>query len=366
MVVINGSLDNLQSSLDFFLSITSKNTIADSKEMKDRFFTMFKNEDSYRDENFLMFQERVSDDYDIVENPTPSLVGEEEVYSCGSCSFADDVIKEEEYPNDSEVYTEDDYEDEFIEYDCDGAYLENEKTLDCSYSNELDNEKIELDNEIDYSYNEEIISDMEKNELENENIELDDDEFVDYSYSEEENVNLETESDNSYVSEDLDEFEEEDFGWGDYDEEEEVIEEVVEEVGWGSYDEEEEVEEVAEEIPSVWDSDEDAEDEFPSWGNKNYEEEESIWGDVDETLARFDNSINIVEEEEVEKPKNKVVEVKKEVVEEVVNVPKDLRDFVKLYHNCEMSFALKYFTKKEIDKQLSLGRVFKRKNRLLI
>ncbi|MGV3076475.1 hypothetical protein ACEE21_15475 [Clostridium baratii] len=364
MVVINGSLDNLQSSLDFYLGITSKNTIADSKEMRDRFFTMFKNEDSYRDENFLMFQERVSDDYDIVENPTPTLVGDEEVYSYGCCSFADD-IEEEEYPSDEEVYVEDEYEDEFVEYDCDSSYLENEKIENNSYGTELEAEKNKIDTEIIYSEYEDTFSETEKNDSENENIDLEDDEFIDYTSSEEENINLENENNTSSSYEESNEFEEEennDFGWGIYDEdieEEEYIEEEEEIPSvWGNFDEEE-VEEFEDE--SV---DEEV-DEFSSWGAKDYEEETSIWGDVDETLSKFDNSINIVEEE-VEEPKNKVVEVKKEIVEEVVNVPKDLRDFVKLYHNCEMSFALKYFTKKEIDKQLSLGRVFKRKNRLLI
>ena len=50
----------------------------------------------------------------------------------------------------------------------------------------------------------------------------------------------------------------------------------------------------------------------------------------------------------------------------VEKVPTDLREFVRKNPNCEMSLALKYFSKKEIDRQLSLGRVFKRKNRLLV
>lgn len=362
MVVINGSLENLQSSLDFYLDITSKNTIADSKEMKDRFFTMFKNEDSYRDENFLMFQERVSDDYDIVENPTPTLVGDEEVYSYGCCSFAEDVVEEEEYPSDTEVYVEDESDDEFVEYDCDSSYLENEKIGDYSSSTELEDEKNIVDNEISYFDEEDDELVIEKNNLEEENVYLEDDEFVDYGGLEEENINLENESNTSSSYEESDEVEDEEFGWGNYDEDDIVEEDKEEEIPsvWGSFDEEDEEEE------ELIEEDSEIEDEVLSWGAKDYEEETSIWGDVDDTLAKFDNSINIVEEEEVEKPKNKVVEVKKDIVEEVVNVPKDLRDFVKLYHNCEMSFALKYFTKKEIDKQLSLGRVFKRKNRLLI
>ena len=48
------------------------------------------------------------------------------------------------------------------------------------------------------------------------------------------------------------------------------------------------------------------------------------------------------------------------------DIPKDLRDFVRKNPNCEISLALQYFSKKEIDRQLNLGRVFKRKNRLWV
>lgn len=439
MVVINGSLDNLQSSLDFFLSITSKNLISDSKEMRGRFFEIFKNEDSYREENFLMFQEKVSDDYEITENAEPILVGDEESYSFGSFSFADDGVGDEEYPSDDEVYVkEEGYsdggswedEDEFISYgnseneetclEEEKSSVEIEKNSDYSYYSSFENEKNSLDNEKSTLETENIVSDNEittleneNNDLDNENYELEDDEFIDYSSSEEENTYLENEKVNPFSSIDISDF-------GSSDEIEEEYEEKVlpldafssvdvggfssedssteesseDEFNWGNYDDEE-----LEEDNSSWGSYEEESDETPSWGN--YEDEEvteeentnsSVGGVSDkeevieedtnlstgkvsdeedsldsffDDLGEFDKSFN-VEEVKKEEPKNKVAEVKREVVEEAIEVPKDLREFVKLYHNCEMSFALKYFTKKEIDKQLSLGRVFKRKNRLLI
>lgn len=439
MVVINGSLDNLQSSLDFFLSITSKNLISDSKEMRGRFFEIFKNEDSFREENFLMFQEKVSDDYEITENAEPILVGDEESYSFGSFSFADDGVGEEEYPSDDEVYVkEEGYsdggswedEDEFISYgnseneetclEEEKSSVEIEKNSDYSYYSSFENEKNSLDNEKSTLETENIVSDNEittleneNNDLDNENYELEDDEFIDYSSSEEENTYLENEKVNPFSSIDISDF-------GSSDEIEEEYEEEVlpldafssvdvggfssedssteesseDEFNWGNYDDEE-----LEEDNSSWGSYEEESDETPSWGN--YEDEEvteeentnsSVGGVSDkeevieedtnlstgkvsdeedsldsffDDLGEFDKSFN-VEEVKKEEPKNKVAEVKREVVEEAIEVPKDLREFVKLYHNCEMSFALKYFTKKEIDKQLSLGRVFKRKNRLLI
>ena len=439
MVVINGSLDNLQSSLDFFLSITSKNLISDSKEMRDRFFEIFKNEDSYREENFLMFQEKVSDDYEITENAEPILVGDEESYSFGSFSFADDGVGEEEYPSDDEVYVkEEGYsdggswedEDEFISYgnsENEETCLEEEKSSveikknsDYSYYSSFENEKNSLDNEKSTLETENIVSDNEittleneNNDLDNENYELEDDEFIDYSSSEEENTYLENEKVNPFSSIDIsdfgssDEIEEEyeeevlpldafssvdvggfssedssteessenEFNWGNYDDEE--LE--GDNSSWGSYEEESdetslwgnyEDEEVTEEentnpsVGRVSDKEEVIEEGTNLSIDKAPDEEDSLDSFFDD-LGEFDKSFN-VEEVKKEEPKNKVAEVKREVVEEAIEVPKDLREFVKLYHNCEMSFALKYFTKKEIDKQLSLGRVFKRKNRLLI
>lgn len=390
-MIIKGSLDNLQSSLDFYLSITSKNLIVDLKEMKKRFFEIFKEEDSYRKENFLMFQERVSDDYAIAKDVEPVLVGEEECFAFGNFSFAEEGGTENDYPSDSEVYIsseegyEDDEEDEFISYGTDSDDLENENSSFHSYSSSLEIENTELDNENMFFEEENCYSEkenislenetssleIERNNLEIESEELDDDDFIDYSSSENENASLETEKTNPFSEIDegifydseISEIEEdeEEFSWGSYDESEYSEDEVTEETqddeegfGWGSFDDYEYTDNEVKE-GSFQDSSEIIEE-------KSIISDDSAWGnfDVEEFL---DDKTSLTKENKVveEKPKNRVVEV-----EEEIEVPRDLRDFVKLYHNCEMSFALQYFTKKEIDKQLSLGRVFKRKNRLLI
>ena len=424
MVVISGNLDNLQSSLDFFLSITSKTLVSDSKEMRDRFFDMFKKEDLYRKENFLLPQEKVSNDYEIIKNAEPVLVGEEESYHFGSYSFANGVSTqedsevtvgdEEEYPSDEEVYSnevtiedeeeypsyEEVYYDEVIveseedylsddEVYYDEGYI-NEEGYECVSYDSLEGESITLDikkDDVDsnYSYLEiknnnleveqndgyslssyleygdnvlenqkdliekekssfdykTLSSETEKTDLEIEDIELDDDEFINHSSSENKKVILENENTESSSCNN--------FGSG-------VVIEGDSRV-------------VTYEVPdsiegTIWNNfnEVDSSDSESDWGTA----EELIKEDNEDfsSLEGYCNTIN-TEEVNEEGPKNIVVEVKKEV-EEVIEVPKDLRDFVKLHHNCDMSFALKYFTKKEIDKQLSLGRVFKRKNRLLI
>lgn len=51
---------------------------------------------------------------------------------------------------------------------------------------------------------------------------------------------------------------------------------------------------------------------------------------------------------------------------ELKKIPHDIREFLKLYPNSEVSEVLKYYPKKELLKQLKLGRVIKVKNKLSI
>jgi len=50
----------------------------------------------------------------------------------------------------------------------------------------------------------------------------------------------------------------------------------------------------------------------------------------------------------------------------VYDVPKTLRDFIKAYPRCDVSFAEKYFSRGEIKKQVSLGKVYIKKGKLHI
>lgn len=52
--------------------------------------------------------------------------------------------------------------------------------------------------------------------------------------------------------------------------------------------------------------------------------------------------------------------------EQKEEIPSDLRIFLRSHPNCELSTVKKYYSSKEIDKQLKLGRVFKRNGRLSI
>lgn len=47
-------------------------------------------------------------------------------------------------------------------------------------------------------------------------------------------------------------------------------------------------------------------------------------------------------------------------------VPKDLRDFIRQHNNVTIEFAMQYYSKKEIERNIALGRVYKRKGKLMI
>lgn len=329
MVVVKGDINSIQRCVDNYVKVVSKKRIVDSEEV------------SFSDPSFSL--------------GLCSSISEDEK----NC-LEDEIITVEEEKCDLELEG-----DEFITY---SSYSENENNYSVNEKEVIENEDIELDKENTNLVNESEITELGDCE---DSCELEDDEFIDYSNgasSDEEDDEF-VDYSNGVSSDDVDDFinyegfvtegevvedyssEEGEFSWGSYEEGEEVEwenplvveeEEVYDEVGW--------------DYPLVSTETEEEHDEEVLWENPLVEEEEVLWGSP------------IIAEEVHESSSLDKEEVKEEEINEVeeIQVPKDLRDFVKMYNNCEMSFALEYFSKKEIDKQLSLGRVFKRKNRLLI
>ena len=76
---------------------------------------------------------------------------------------------------------------------------------------------------------------------------------------------------------------------------------------------------------------------------------------VDEDIGTFIESDNIEEVKEEESSK-----------EENISVPADIREFIRKNPNSTVEFVSKYYSKKEIDKQLMLGRIYKKKGKLFI
>lgn len=366
LVVVKGDIESLQPSIDFYLGVVGKGS-SPPKEIRDKYFEVFKKEDSLRKENFLQYKEIISDDYLVSYDEEPLLVDSEEEYVVGGNFFSD-----EEYPEDEEVYsndvrsniiddtqiegTQEEDEDEFIV----NSYeeVEEDEFIDNSY--EVEEDEILEDNYevVDEGY--EFVENLNSDGIIDTYIDGDD-EFIDYSSSsdtvisslEKETINLENEKSSEFITSNSLEKEKIDLDKENVDAfiEYSSLEEENYMIDTEDYFLKEEKNYLETEKNSNFSSNslpssDLSRESFPSEKSKVFDVSSGSYGGM------FEEGIKTVERSENKKSD--------------IEVPKDLRDFVKLHYNCEMSFALQYFSKKDIDKQLSLGRVFKRKNRLLI
>lgn len=246
--------------------------------------------------------------------------GNEECEYVKNGSFLEDMILEEP-DEDSEEVESDEVESEGIEDseedEPDEVDTENTQDQEVGVTNENVSET--TSEEIEYvehgNFLEDLVQDeLEEDSSENEEYDKDSDDFENIDDYED------TDEPDSY-SED------------DYDEE------------LPSIDEEESYK-TADDMP------EESEDDEPEG---LFEDEESETVDISEKKA--DSKI--------------IPMVKKEVSMEddgmyAQNLPRDVRDFLKLHPNSDMSYVLKFYPKKEIDKQIRLGKIFTRKGKLMI
>lgn len=321
VVVNNGYVGDIQNALDLYLTIMSINVPSNSDRIRRELFSLFEEEDESRSANYLSLNRRVSDDYKIEYINELKLVGEEEEYKPGVKYFEEE--EEEEVESSQDRFYGDTVE-----------YLEEEPE----------------DSEVFVSVECEEVIPEDDNALEKEPLELENNKLSDLRDTSDQKTSSYVSDINSY-DEDLEE------GWGSSDDSEDFVEE--------DYVDEDE-EDIAEDnsiFDEEWGSEEDidnepvAEEVIEDTVEESFKDIEDISFDesyISDVTEKIEAGVKVVN---VETPENN---------QEVVEVPKDLRAFVKMYPSCDMELALKYFSRKEIEKQLMMGRVFKRKNKLLI
>lgn len=192
-----------------------------------------------------------------------------------------------------------------------------------------------------------VLTDEEVEQLENGGI------SEEPEYEEEQGLEFEFDSDDN----EEDEYEEE------YEEEVDDSDEYEEEVN----DSDEYEEEYEEEIEDSDEYEEEYEEEIDD--TDSYEEppdEEDILEEPKEQASvssdnKFISSNNF--SERASPPKKEDIAVEEPSIDEV---PKDLRQFLRKYPRCDIKFALKYFSKKEIDKAILIGKIVRRGNKLHI
>lgn len=226
-----------------------------------------------------------------------------------------------------------------------------------------------------------VLTDEEVEQLENGGI------LEEPEYEEEQGLEFEFDSDDNEEDEYEEEYEEEVEDSDEYEEESDEYEEEYEEEvdDSDSYEEEYEEEvddsdEYEEEYEEVEDSDEyeeevDDSDEYEEEYKEEIEDTDSYEEPPDEADMleepkeqasvssdnKFVSSDNFSERASPSKKED--ISVEEPSIDEV---PKDLRQFLRKYPRCDIKFALKYFSKKEIDKAILIGKIVRRGNKLHI
>ena len=209
-----------------------------------------------------------------------------------------------------------------------------------------------------------VLTDEEVEQLENGGIseepEYEEEQGLEFEFDSDDNEEDEYEEEYEEEVEDSDEYEEED---SDEEYEIEDSDEYEEEVN----DSDEYEEEYEEEIEDSDEYEEDYEEEIED--TDSYEEppdEEDMLEEPKEQASvssdnKFVSSDNF--SERASPPKKEDIAVEEPSIDEV---PKDLRQFLRKYPRCDIKFALKYFSKKEIDKAILIGKIVRRGNKLHI
>lgn len=321
---VKGNITSVQSNLDFYLKISSLGNIKTLQELRTYYFNIFLNEErsqarlllkekqeleKRKEEEIVVTQEVENGKGDLEEGNT------EDIFS-GSFFVCNKV---------EEKSTE--------EYVAHGVYLDEIDISEGTSVEDIENIEEDLENAFEgyeEEYKEDEVSEEER------------------LVKEEELVKEVITPDEGYVEHGvfLDEI-------IINNEEDESLEEDSEEEGYFEYEEVDQ---------PIVETEEIVEDASESSFNENI-------------IDDFDSAFNTIEEdtiaEDVDTPSDLEVQepqVHLEVskVEEPMNIPSDIRVFLKQHPNSEISYVSQFYSMKEINKQIKLGRIYKKKGKLLI
>ena len=356
LLPINGTKSKVQSSMDFYLNMISTRDYESIEDLKRSFFNKFMEE--YR-ESRPSLEELAFDGQDKVLVSSSDEIGADQV----EVPYSDST---EELKETVEV---EDAEEESISAP---AFLQMLQEKQNQYHQEQeDTQEVEVE---EYRDNDSSIGD-EDVEWVSSGVDIDELEFEEESVEEE----IQEDSTNEIEWDDEESSNSEEYNWGT-----EAEEDSIEEKNEIEWDEDEEGSSESEES-FEWDDPEEAINESDTeseieWNNP---EEDTLspeieWDeDTDEVLENYSEEGNSEEEPEVEQlkdlPENSQsnnLGSKREVSMEDdgmgADIPSDIREFLRQHPNSDIAYVQKFYSKKEIDKQLKMGRIYKRRGKLMI
>lgn len=362
LLPINGTKSKVQSSIDFYLNMISTRDYGSIEDLKRSFFNKFMEE--YR-ESRPSLEELAFDgqDQDKVLVSSSNEIGADQMEVPYSESTEELKGLEET------VEVEDDIEGESISAP---AFLQMLQEKQSQYHQEQeDAQEVEAG---DYSEN---VNSVEDEDIEwvSSGVDIDELEF------ENESVGEEVQEDST---DEIEWDEEESIGSEEYDGGTEAEEDNTEEQSEIEWDEDEDGSSESEES-FEWDEPEETINESDTESEIKWDEPEEDtssseieWDeDTDEVLENYSEEGIFEEEPEVEQvkdpPENSQsnnLGSKREVSMEDdgmgADIPSDIREFLRQHPNSDIAYVHKFYPKKEIDKQLKMGRIYKRRGKLMI
>ena len=107
---------------------------------------------------------------------------------------------------------------------------------------------------------------------------------------------------------------------------------------------------------------------FSSTNELNQKEKDS--GLLDDFWLQIQSDISLKSENTESELENILSEIKEPVVERVKepeeHIPEDIRDFIREHRGSEIGYVSKFYSKKVIEKNIAMGRIYKRKGKLFI
>ena len=355
---IKGNMASVQSNIDFYLKLSSLGNIDTIQDLRNHYFNIFLNEE--RSQANLLLEEKRELEKRKAEELSKLNEIENEISDLDK-GIEESIIEDEDTYDDSDIFSNEffndtkDNENNEVEYVSHGIYLED---VDTSESNEEVSSKsseritpsqgfvehgvflddVELEDSI--PKDEDIEDAFEDEEIDN---------FNEDVFEEEDDVEVTIEDTFDDAFEDA--FEDEEYNNFEEDTSDEDIESAFEDPDEDTSDEDE-LERGFSEFESTKGNTEDA--------FEDTKEESTFVEEVEDFSEDFLEG-NTSEEINVEPLPN--LEVSK--VEEPMEIPDDIRVFLRQHPNSEVSYVAQFYPMKEINKQIKLGRIYKKKCKLL-
>lgn len=321
---VKGDILDVQSNLDFYLKITSTGDIKTVEGLRKHFYKIFLQEE--REQTSLLLEEKVELEkrkeeekikQEELEKEKEEL--ENEIFAVNSNSFLNAVQNIDVVEPEPEVDS--------------NSFL--------STVNKLGTFKSESD---DFDYNNDIGE--SEDDFDFSDKKEDGTEYVSYG------IYLDELPDNEPIEEPI-----------------ETVEEASnseEYVSHGIY-----LDELPDEEVNVVQEKSEEEEQEPMFSSEDIDVIEEPRGKFHEDVEETESIIEEIPEEGIvitEEPNLEIEEEKLEVSkdEEPENIPRDIRDFLRQHPGSEILYVQKFYPKKEIEKQIKLGRIYKKRGKLFI